>query len=65
MRQLKCVNASSNDFGKTYISLTRPVLEYACPVLTQEQELNIERVQKRACKIIYVLNVIAMTLFLS
>ena len=41
---------------RVYLSLIRPICEYACPVwsssLTQEQQNNIESIQKRALHII-------------
>ena len=56
LRQLKHAGTSSADLRKVYLSIVRPVLEYACTVwctsLTNKQSAEIETIQKRACKII-------------
>ena len=53
---LKRVNASAEDIVAVFIAYVRPILEYACQVwhtsITQQQSLAIERVQKRACRIV-------------
>ena len=56
LRQLKRSGLSSPDLITYFVTIIRPVLEFACPVwhpgLTQEQTYNIERCQKRAMTII-------------
>ena len=53
---LKKFNLPISDLTSVYVGYIRQLLEYAVPVwhggLTQEQALAIERIQKRACKII-------------
>ena len=47
---------SVEDLVTIYIGFVRPLLEYAVPVwhpgLTEKQHLALERIQKRACRII-------------
>ena len=55
--QLKRAGISQNDMVKIYISVVRPVLEYACPVwstsLPKYLSDAIEMIQKRALRAIY------------
>ena len=57
LKQLKRSGVVTNDLLHFYMSVIRPVLEYACPVwhnsLTFEQSKRLEFIQKRALKIIY------------
>lgn len=54
--RLKKCNFSISDLSYIYCAYIRPVLEYATPVwtssLTDQQSNDLERVQKRACRII-------------
>ena len=53
---LKRFNLPVSDLIAVYVGYIRPLVEYVVPVwhggLTQEQSIAIERIQKRACKII-------------
>ena len=55
--QLKRAAISQSDLVTVYISVARPVLEYACPVwntnLQQYLSDNIESIQKRALRCIF------------
>ena len=55
--QLKRAGIGQNDLVTIYVSVIRPVLEYACPVwhtnLNNHLTESIETVQKRALKCIY------------
>ncbi|KAK2189183.1 hypothetical protein NP493_113g00019 [Ridgeia piscesae] len=55
--QLKRAGISQKDLVSVYVSVVRPVLEYACPVwhtnLPQYLSDNIEVIQKRALKCIF------------
>ena len=55
--QLKRAGISQSDLVTVYLSVVRPVLEYACPVwhtnLQQYLSDNIESIQKRALKCIF------------
>ena len=57
LRHLKRAGMSSADLLKVFNCIIRPVLEYAAStyhsMLTIEQSTEIERVQKRACKLIF------------
>ena len=57
LRQLKRCGLSQSDLLAYYRTMIRPILEYACPVchagLTKGESDIIERIQKRALKIIY------------
>ena len=57
IRHAKKSGMSENDLLKLFNSVIRPVLEYAAPVFHPMLNLgmrdSIERIQKRACKIIY------------
>jgi len=57
LKQLKRAGAPIRDFLHFYISVLRPILEYACPVwhssLTASQSNVLESVQKRAISMIY------------
>ena len=57
LRQLKRCGLSQSDLLAYYRTMIRPILEYACPVwhagLTQGESDIIEKIQKRAFKIIY------------
>jgi len=57
LKQLKRAGISRAQLLHFYISVIRPVLEYAVPVwhhlLTKSQTDNIESVQKRALRVIY------------
>ena len=48
--QLKCAEITQKDLDSVYVSVVRPVLEYACPVwhtnLPQYLSDNIEVIQK-------------------
>ena len=54
MYQLKRAGISQSDLATVYLSVVRPVLEYACPVchtnLQQYLSDNIETIPKRALK---------------
>ena len=56
LRKLKHLSLSVNDLLTIYTSFVRPVVEYAAPVwssgITQSQRITVERIQKRACRII-------------
>ena len=53
---MKRSGLSDKDMFRVYISIVRPVMEYACPVwatsLTKEQQDTLESIQKRALHII-------------
>ena len=55
--QLKRAGITQKDLVSVYVSVVRPVLEYACPVwqtnLPQYLSDNIEVIQKRALKCIF------------
>jgi hypothetical protein len=55
--QLKRSGISQNDLLKVYLSVIRPVVEYACPVwhtcLPKYLSNNLETIQKRALKCIF------------
>ena len=55
--QLKRAGITQKDLVSVYVSVVRPVLEYACPVwhtnLTQYLSDNIEVIQKRALTFIF------------
>ncbi len=55
--QFKRAGVSQNDLLNVFLSVIRPVLEYACPVwhtnLTQYLSEHIETVQKRALRVIF------------
>ncbi|KAK2160819.1 hypothetical protein NP493_1626g00026 [Ridgeia piscesae] len=55
--QLKRAGITQKDLVSVYVSVVRPVLEYACPVwhtnLPQYLSDNIEVIQKRALKFIF------------
>ena len=55
--QLKRAGITQNDLVSVYVSVVRPVLEYACPAwhtnLPQYLSDNIEVIQKRALKCIF------------
>ena len=57
MYQLKRAGISQSDLVTVYLSVVRPVLEYACPVwhtnLQQYLSDNIETIQKRALRCIF------------
>ena len=57
LTQLKRANATNQDMLKFYITVVRPVLEYAAPVwstsLPEYLSYRIEQVQKRALRIIH------------
>ena len=57
LRVLRCSLIPANDLLKVYLSLIRPVSEYCCPVWHPNQPINlsdrIERIQKRAFRIMY------------
>ena len=56
LRRLKSFNFPRNDLLTIYMGYIRPVLDYCVPVfngnITQEQILNLERIQKRVLRII-------------
>ncbi|XP_035688672.1 uncharacterized protein LOC118424240 [Branchiostoma floridae] len=56
LRRLKRFGVSLADLKSVYMSYVRPALEYAVPVwhssITKDQAAKLERIQKRACKII-------------
>ena len=56
LRQLKRAGLSARELIQVYLSMTRPVAEYACQVwstsLTEENKQQLESIQKRAFKII-------------
>ena len=56
LRELKRSGVPTKLLCKVYISIIRPVLEYACPVwccsLSKEMRKLLESVQKRTCRII-------------
>ncbi|KAK2181159.1 hypothetical protein NP493_409g07030 [Ridgeia piscesae] len=55
--QLKCAEITQKDLDSVYVSVVRPVLEYACPVwhtnLPQYLSDNIEVIQKGVLKCIF------------
>ena len=55
LRKLKHFHLTTKDLVTDFISFVRPVVEYAVPVwtsrITSKHSEDIERVQKRACKI--------------
>ena len=57
LRLLKRAGVLQSEITAVYSSIVRSVLEYACelwhPGLTKEQSMKIERIQKRALRIIY------------
>ena len=57
LKLLKRSRVSIDDLLHYYSTIVRPVLEYACQVwhasLTKEQSARIEKIQKRALRIIY------------
>ena len=57
MQRLKKAGGSISDLKQFYISVIRPICEYAAPVwstnLTVENSRTIENIQKRAIKIIF------------
>ena len=57
LRRLKEFRLPSADMVTVYIGFVRPILEYACPVwhssLTCAQSASIERIQKRALRLIF------------
>ena len=57
MYQLKRAGIRQTDLVNVYVSVVRPVLEYACPVwhtnLPKYLSDNIEMIQKRALKSIF------------
>ena len=60
---LKRFGLSINDLVTVYVGFVRPLLEYAVPVwhpgLTQQQHDALERIQRRACRIIMGCNYIS------
>ena len=56
LRRLKHHGLPYSDLLTVYLSIVRPLMEYATPVwaggITKKQEEDIERIQKRACQII-------------
>ena len=60
LRTLKRFNLPISDLVIVYTGYIRPILEYCAPLfhsnLTRKQTDNIERIQKRACRIILGLN---------
>ena len=60
LRTLKHFNLPLSDLVTIYTGFVRPILEYCAPVfhsnLTKKQTIDIERIQKRACKIILSFN---------
>ena len=63
---LKRAGVSSTDIHQVYISIIRPLLEYACevwhPGLTGQLSQQIEHIQKRAFRIIYTLKTVTRSL---
>ncbi len=57
LKILKSYGASTDDMKSFYVAVIRPTLEYGAQVwnggITKEQSNEIERIQKRALKIIY------------
>ena len=57
LSQLKRAKVQGEDLVKFYVTCIRPVLTYACEVynfnLQEKQKLSLERIQKRAMRIIY------------
>jgi hypothetical protein len=57
LKQLKRSGVNIRDLLQFYVSVIRPILEYACPAwhtsLTVEHNNRIEAIQRRAVKIIY------------
>ena len=53
LRVLKCGGVPPADLLKVYFALIRSVLEYCCPMWPVKLSDSIERVQKRALRIIY------------
>ena len=57
LKQLKRAKLEPNDILDTYLAIVRPVLEYACqvwhPGLTEEQRMDIEKIQERALRIAF------------
>lgn len=57
LRQLKRANIAEKDLANFYITCIRPITEYACPVfhngLSKYLSIDLERIQKRALRIIY------------
>jgi hypothetical protein len=57
LKVLKSYGASLGDMKEFYITVIRPTLEYGAQVwnggITREKSNEIERIQKRALKIIY------------
>ena len=51
--QLKRAGIGQHDLVAIYVSVIRPVLEYACPVWHTNLNRSIETVQKRALECIY------------
>ena len=51
--QLKRAGISQNDLVKMYVSIIRPVLEYACPSLPKYLSDAIEMIQKRVLRSIH------------
>ncbi|XP_071947425.1 uncharacterized protein [Antedon mediterranea] len=60
---LKKAKAPSKDLLQVYTCYIRPLVEYACPVwhssITKDQTKSIERIQKRALRIIYGMNYVS------
>ena len=56
LRRLKRFGVSTQDLTTVYTTYIRPAMEYAAPVwhpaLTRTQSTRLERLQKRACRII-------------
>lgn len=56
LRKLKKFNLPFKDLVTIYVGYIRPILEYCAPVfhssLTVEQNNNLEKIQRRVCKII-------------
>ena len=57
LKVLKSYNASTSDMKNFYMAVIRPRLEYGAQVwnggITKDQSKEIERIQRRALKIIY------------
>ena len=66
LKQLKRSGAGQNDLLCFYGTVTRPVLEYACPAwhssLRAAQSKTIEAIQRRAVQIIFADNDYTMSL---
>ena len=60
LRILKGFKLPAEDLLVVYCSYVRPVVEYCAPVwhsgLTEQQTMQIERIQKRACRLMLGLN---------